>query len=257
VTTPPRRAAVDLAGRGSDSADTAPLEQFLHTRNRALRNEIVARHRGLAQHFAQRYANRGVPAEDLQQTALLALVRAVERFDASRGVEFGAFAAHVIEGALKEHFRDQTWWLHVPRRAKERTVELRRLEEQLTHELGRSPTVAELARCAEIAEDDVLAALAATSAYRATSLDAPRPDGAVDHGPLRDDPGFERVEVHSLVTDLLETLAARERRIVELRFFEGLSQSEIAERVGISQMHVSRLLRKSLGLLRERLDGVH
>lgn len=257
MTAPLRPAAADLAGQESEPAEASALEQFARTRSRTLRNEIVGRHRGLAQHFAQRYANRGVPPEDLQQTALLALVRAVERFDPTRGVEFGAFAAHLIEGALKEHFRDQTWWLHVPRRAKERTLELRRLEEELTHELGRSPTVTELARSAELAEDDVLAALAATSAYRATSLDAPRPDGAVDDGPLRDDPGFERVEVHSLVTDLLDTLAARERRIVELRFFEGLSQAEIAERVGISQMHVSRLLRKSLGLLRERLDGVH
>jgi RNA polymerase sigma-B factor len=231
-----------------------PLTEYASTRDRSLRNQIVSAHRGLALHVAARYAGRGVPLEDLRQTALLSLVKAVDRFDPERGVPFGSYAAQLIEGGLKEHFRDSSWAVHVPRRAKERTVVLRRAEEELTHDLGRSPTVNELADALDLSTDDVLQALSAASAYRVTSIESKSVEHALELGVTAQDSGYEGVEMRNLVGALLDTLEPRERRILELRFFEGMSQGDIAIEVGCSQMHVSRLLRRSLGRLRERLE---
>jgi RNA polymerase sigma-B factor len=231
-----------------------PLSHYARTRDRGMRNQIVGAHRGLALHVASRYSGRGVPLEDLRQTALLSLVKAVDRFDPERGVPFGSYAAQLIEGGLKEHFRDSSWAVHVPRRAKERSVSLRRAEEQLTHDLGRSPTVPELADALDLSTDDVLQALNAAGAYRVTSIESKSVEKAIELGVATPDTGYEHVEMRTLVATLLDTLEPRERRILELRYFEGRSQSEIAGEMGCSQMHVSRLLRRSLGRLRERLE---
>lgn len=230
------------------------LVAYARTRDRALRNEIVHAHRSLANHIAARYAGRGVPLDDLRQTAMLALVKAVERYEPERGVPFSSFAAQVIEGGLKEHFRDSAWAVHVPRRAKERNVALRRTEEELTQLLGRSPTVNELAAALAVSTDDVLQALSAASAFRAASIETPAVGTAVEHGVAASEHGYEGVELRTLVASLLDSLDERERRIVELRFFEGKSQAEIGAIVGLSQMHVSRLLRRTLSRLRERLE---
>lgn len=240
-------------GKALDTASL--LSEYTQTRSPAIRNQLVEANRPLAHHFANRYAGRGVPLDDLRQIALLGLVRALERFEPDRGVAFSTFAGLVVEGTLKEHFRDRTWAVHVPRRAKELHLSLRRLEETFTQESGRSPTVRDLARAAGVSEDAVVEALSAGAAYSSTSLEA----GMVATGHFEnltrvEDDGFAEVEQRSTVVSLLRLLPDRERQIVELRFYEGLSQSDIADRVGVSQMHVSRLLRRALVLLRASIE---
>lgn len=219
-----------------------------------IRNRLVESYAPLAEFFAKRYQKRGVESEDLRQVAQLALVRAVDRFDPSFGVQFSTFAGRTIDGELKRYFRDKAWSVRVPRSLKERSSLVRSASEAFSTEHGRSPTVAELAAALEMDEDDVLEALDVQGAYRAASLDAPAgsEDGhmAVVDTLGADDVALERTDLREAVSKLLETLPERERQIVELRFFNELSQSEIAERVGVSQMHVSRLLRRSLDQLR-------
>jgi RNA polymerase sigma-B factor len=233
---------------GDDRDELAELfATFARTRDRRLRDRLVAAHLPLATHLARRFANRGEQVEDLEQVAALALVLAVERFDPDRGLAFSTFAAPTILGELKRHFRDRGWTLRVPRRIQELHLALAGVVERLTHDLGRPPTVAEIAAAAGAAEEEVLEALDAGRAYRADSLDAP--DDAAEPG--GEDPDLERAEVGASLAPLLERLPARERLVVHLRFFEHMTQSEIAARLGISQVHVSRLLARSLRRLRE------
>jgi RNA polymerase sigma-B factor len=191
------------------------------------------------------------------QIAMLGTLKAVERFDPDRGIPFSSFASRTVNGEIKRYFRDRTWAVRPPRGAQERHLDLRRARASLSSRLGRPPTVPELARELAISSDEVLDAVEAGAAYRATSLDARRP-GDEDNGSLADRlPGGEApsrpVELRVLVDQLLDTLPEREAEILRLRFYDELTQSEIAERLGISQMHVSRLIRRCLVDLRDAL----
>jgi RNA polymerase sigma-B factor len=229
------------------------------TRDRAIRDELIEAHLRLAEHLARRFANRGVATDDLIQVASLGLVKAVERFEPERGLEFSTFATPTIVGELKRHFRDKGWSVRVPRRVQELHVELNTLVGNLTQRLGRSPTITELATAAHTSEEDVLEAMEAAQAYRSASLDAPALVSEEDMRGLSgqvggaDDAMF-LTENRIVLKDLLASLPKRERLMLHLRYFEGMTQSQIAERLDISQMHVSRLLAKSLRRLRERAE---
>ncbi len=228
------------------------------TGDRAIRDELIEAHLRLAEHLARRFNNRGVPLEDLVQVASLGLVKAVERFEPERGLEFSTFATPTIVGELKRHFRDKGWAVRVPRRIQELHVEINGLVGTLTQRLGRSPTIEELARASATSEEEVLEAMEAAQAYRSASIDAP--SGGDDSGlglagQLGDnDTNLFAAENKMLVASLVETLPKREQLIMRLRFYDGMTQTQIAERLGISQMHVSRLLARSLGQLRNRLE---
>jgi RNA polymerase sigma-B factor len=244
----------DRRAESPDVVDEVALfREFRTTRSRRVRNELVERHMGLAAHVARRFGRRGPSDEDLRQVAFLALVKAVDRFEPDRNVAFSTFAGRTIEGEIKRHFRDHTWTVRVPRSAKETHLRLRRATEELAQRLGHSPTVAQLAEHLGIATDDVVEGIAAGAAYTTASLDAPA--GADTEGNRQlgeDEEGFGHVSDTTVVETLLEELPKREQQIVRLRFYEELSQSEIAERIGISQMHVSRLLRRSFEQMRRR-----
>lgn len=236
-----------------DDAERTLFVEFRRTGSRRLRNELVERHLGLAAHVARRFGRRGPSDDDLRQVAFLALVKAVDRFEPERNVAFSTFAGRTIEGEIKRHFRDHTWMVRVPRSAKEIHLQLRRATDELTQRLGRSPTVTQLAEHLGIDTDHVVEGIAAGSAYSTASLDAPT--GTDGDGTLQiggDDAGFGHVGDVTLVEDMMARLPSREQEIVRLRFYEELSQSEIAERVGISQMHVSRLLRRSFEQMRRQ-----
>lgn len=245
----------------SEAGDLDDLELFrtlAQTKRRSVRNQLVERHMGLAAHIAKRYQRAGTRDDDLRQVAMVGLVKAVDRFDPEYGASFSAFAGRTIEGELKRYFRDRTWTVRVPRGAKELHLQVRRATEQLGHDLGRSPTVEELATHLQLDRDDVLRGLAASAAYNVGTLDTGSADDDVApdrHGALAvDDAGYAETEDRQVVTDLLARLPEREREIVRLRFYERMSQSEIGETMGISQMHVSRLLRRSFDQMREWID---
>lgn len=243
------------------SASEATLERFREYRrtgDRRVRNALVEQHMGLAEHLARRYRNRGQAADDLNQVALLGLVKAVDRFDPSRGLAFTTFATPTILGELKRHFRDRAWTVHVPRQVQEQILAVTRSIQDLHQVLGRSPTVAETARASGLSEEAVLAAMEANRVLAVGSLDAPLTADA-DAGTVADhigseESGHEAVEHRMLVASLVDVLPSREREIVRLRFYEGLSQSQIGDRLGISQMHVSRLLARTLSRLRGMVD---
>ncbi len=221
-----------------------------------LRTELITEFTGLAAYFARRYDRRGVPREDLHQVAMLGLVNAVDRFDPELETRFVSFAGRTIDGEIKRFFRDRTWSVRMPRRLQELHLRVRRASEELSHTLGRPPTISELADHVGVETDDVLAALDAGNAYRADSLDRPAPGEEERRSDIASpdaDAGFTAIEQRSLVQDLLSGLPERERRILELRFFNEMSQTEIAAELGISQMHVSRLLARTLAQLRQGL----
>jgi RNA polymerase sigma-B factor len=226
-----------------------------------LRNELVEEHREIADFYVKRYGGRGVPADDLQQVALLTVLRAVERFDPERGIEFSTFASRTIEGELKRYFRDRTWSVKPPRRMQELHLELRRTEEDLVQRLGRSPTVQELADELDETVDHVLEAMEAGVAHNAASLDQPeRGDETLTSGTTRPERalaqpegGYAGVDHSLLISDLLDELPERERQVIRMRFFENMTQPEIAEKIGVSQSYLSRILRRTLLDLRERL----
>ena len=210
---------------------------------------------GLAVHIAKRYNVRAGRDDDIEQVAMLALVKAVDRFDHTMGVPFAAFAGRTIEGEIKRHFRDATWSVKVPRGAKELHLAVRRANDELSSSLGRSPSVAEVAEHLQIPTDDVITGLSVSEARRTESID-PRPSDDGSSGSDRNraiskhERGFVDVENETVIEQLLEVLPEREREIVRLRFYGGMSQVDIAEEVGVSQMHVSRLLQKSFEQLR-------
>ncbi|MGH9177463.1 MAG: SigB/SigF/SigG family RNA polymerase sigma factor [Acidimicrobiales bacterium] len=228
--------------------------EFAETRAPAMRDELIEAHLGLAEYLARRFSNRGEPLDDLVQVASVGLLKAVDRFDPGRGVEFSTYATHTIVGELKRHFRDKGWAVRAPRRMQELYLRLGKIVSTLSQELGRSPTIPELANEAQVSEEEVLEALEAGQAYRFASLDAPSPGD--DEGDSmsahlgEDDAGLVDAEHRVALSPLLDQLPRREQMILHLRFFEGMTQSEIAGQLGISQMHVSRLLARSLAQLR-------
>lgn len=234
--------------------------EFAQTGDPKLRHELVEAHLGLAEYLARRFGNRGEALDDLVQVGSLALLKAVDRFDPTREVEFSTYATHTIAGELKRHFRDKGWAVRAPRRMQELYLRLGQVIATLSQEQGRSPTVAEMAQATGVSEEEVLEALEAGQAYRSSSIDTPGAgeDGGDDLASRLggDDPGFERAEGRALLSPLVEGLPPRQQEILHLRFYEGLTQSEIARRLGISQMHVSRLLTRSLTQLREQAGDV-
>jgi RNA polymerase sigma-B factor len=229
------------------------FREYADTKDPALREDLVTAHIGLAEYLARRFTNRGEPLDDLVQVASLGLLKAVDRFDPERGLEFSTYATPTIVGELKRHFRDKGWAVRVPRRVQELHLRLGSVVSVLSQELGRSPTIGEIAQAASVSEEDVLEAIEAGHAYRFTSLDAP--SGSDDEGTLatqlgEDDQALIDSEHRVALSPLIARFPPRERTILHLRFFEGLTQSEIAGRLGISQMHVSRLLARSLAQLR-------
>jgi RNA polymerase sigma-B factor len=218
------------------------------------REALVALMLPLARSVARRYAGKGEPLDDLEQVASLGLIKAIDRFDLGRDVRFATYAVPTIAGELKRHFRDRGWMLRVPRDIQEQSARLTRARETLVHDLGRAPTVAELCAATGLDEEQALEALSAGEAYRALSLDEPLADGTTSMDLVGDDDeNFERAEARAMLHDGLHQLPLREREILHLRFFEGLTQREIADRVGISQMHVSRLIRRTVERLREQI----
>ena len=230
------------------------LERFIElsrSHDRALRDALVADHLDLAGHVARRFINRGEPYDDLFQVASLALVKAVDRFDPDVGVKFSTFAAKYIVGELKRHFRDRGWAIRAPRRVQELYLELGHYIEELSQQLGRAPTVSELAAAVGRSEEDVLEATEAGRNYRTSSLDAPVAGGQTLASVLSEvDRNISQIEERSLLAQALEHLSPRDRVIVHMRFVDGMTQSEIAARVGLSQMQISRILSANVTLLR-------
>lgn len=244
------------APSGGGSADR--FVELARTGDPTIRGELVEAHMGLARHLAGRFAQRGESYDDLVQVASMALVHAVDRFDPTMGVAFSTFATRTILGELKRHFRDKAWAVRAPRRIQELYIELNALVGQLSQELGRSPSIKELAREAGASDELVLEALEAGRSYRAASLDAPVAGDEEETLGDRigaDDGAFTDAEHRAQLGPLLERLPEREQHIVTLRFAAGMTQSEIASKLGISQMHVSRLLARSLAQLRAQIDG--
>jgi RNA polymerase sigma-B factor len=233
-------------------------ERFAELRrsgDRALRDALVEEHLWLARHCARRFADKGEPRDDLEQVASLALVKSVDRFDPSFGVRFSTFAVPTIMGELRRHFRDRTWSVRVTRRLKDLHLELKAANEVLSHDLGRAPSVDELADALDTSVDEVLEALEAGASYRATSLTVGGPDEDDHELDLAvDDEHIGATGTRVALEDAMRTLSERDRRVVYLRFYLGLSQSEIAEQVGVSQVHVSRILRSSLARLGDELE---
>ncbi|HEX2119363.1 MAG TPA: RNA polymerase sigma factor SigF [Acidimicrobiales bacterium] len=244
-----------------DSKERDELRRKFHdyarTRDRALRDDLVTAHMGVAEYLARRFTNRGEPLDDLVQVAALGLLKAVDRFDPDRGLEFSTYATPTIVGELKRHFRDKGWAVRVPRRVQELHLRLGSVVSVLSQELGRSPTIGEIAQAAAVSEEEVLEAIEAGHAYRFTSLDAPT--GGEDESALSnqlgmEDQGLIDSEHRVTLSPLIAQFPPRERMILHLRFFEGMTQSEIAGRLGISQMHVSRLLARALSQLRTQAE---
>lgn len=213
----------------------------------------------LVRALAARYARRGEPLEDLVQVGTIGLIKAVDRFDPARGVDIASFATPTILGEIRRHFRDRTWMVHVPRGLQEAHRTVNQALTELSGQLGRSPSIQELAAHTGLPADDVLDAIAVGAAYQPMSLS--RPPGADDDESTVDiaidDDGFASAEARAMLTERLAGLPEREQRILLMRFAQGLTQSEIAERVGISQMHVSRLIGRALQTLREQVGDAH
>jgi RNA polymerase sigma-B factor len=237
----------------------AILERFRayrRTGDRKLRNELVEEHRWIALRCARRFDHRGEPLDDLIQVAQLGVLKAVERYDPDHGAAFPSFAMPTVMGELRRHFRDRTWSTSVPRRLKELHVSMARALERLGQALGRQPTVDELASELGVTPDEVLEALDAGAAYRAAPLS--RPDDAdEEREPAvlgEDDVELSGSDSRLALRHLLGALPDRQRTIVYLRYFGSLTQQEIADRMGMSQVHVSRLLRQSLEQLRAEME---
>lgn len=253
-----------IASRGGEPLSvvgSAELFRRWHAyQDREARNELVGRFMPLARKLARRYAHSSEPYDDLLQVASLGLVKALERFDPERGFAFSSFAVPTIVGELKRYFRDTAWALHVDRAAQERARKIVDAQKKLSTRSGRIPTVAELAQYLEFSQEDVLDGLQAAEAYGAISLDAPvSSEGDEDSSRLEtlgaEDERLGRVHDQATIFAAARSLGTHEREVLYLRFGEDLTQSEIAERIGVSQMQVSRVLRRSLAHLRELAGG--
>jgi RNA polymerase sigma-B factor len=221
------------------------------------RDDLVRLHLPLVEHLTRRFLNRGEHYDDLLQVGTIGLIKAIDRFDSDRGVEFSTYATPTIVGEIKRHFRDKSWAIRVPRRLQELRAAISGVTAELTQDLGRSPTVAEIARKIGVTDEEVIEGLESGNAYTTLSLDA---GDSGEDGTLsmldtigEDDEALEHVENRESLKPLLEQLDPREKHILTLRFFRGMTQSQIATEIGVSQMHVSRLLNKTLAQLRERL----
>jgi RNA polymerase sigma-B factor len=238
----PQREARDLFERYDRSGDPRAREL------------LVRRYTPLARHLAARYACGGEPFEDLFQVACLGLLKAIDRFDCRRGAAFTSFAVPTIVGELKRHFRDATWVVHVPHSVHDLAMRVRWVTLEETQRLGREPSAAELADMLDADEQRVAAALAALAAYQVASLEAPCDADGPDHDVGAEDGGFSRIEQQAELDDLIGCLSAGERQILRLRFEDDLTQRQIGDLLGVSQVSVSRILRRSLGQLRATIE---
>ena len=246
----------------SRARSTELFGELAHPRTRVarraeVRDELVRLHLPLVEHLARRFRNRGEPYDDLVQVGTIGLIKAVDRFDLERKVEFSTYATPTIVGEIKRHFRDRGWVIRVPRRLQELRLALAAASSELTQNLGRSPTVNELAEHIGVSGEDVIEAIESGNAYSTVSLDAS--DSGDDPGaPIievvgAEDEAFVDVENRESVRPLVARLDPREKQILMLRFFRGMTQSQIAQEIGVSQMHVSRLLNRTLARLRAEL----
>jgi RNA polymerase sigma-B factor len=253
---------------GSDGTDdTEPYELLArlsslpadHPSRPAVRDQVIEAWLPLAERMARRFQGRGVPLEDLTQIASLGLIKAVDRFDSARGATFLGFAVPTMAGEIRRYFRDHTWDVRVPRRVQELWLAASASKDSLAQELRHAPTADELAAELDVSPDEMTECLRAGTAHRAVSLNAPAPgtEGTIELGDTlaEQDAGLAMAELRMTLGPVLDTLPEREQRIVRMRFYENLTQSQIAERVGVSQMHVSRLLSRSLAIVREALLG--
>ena len=237
----------------TEKSDKVLLRRYHEEGDLAAREQLIEQYMSLVRSLARRYSYRGEPLEDLVQIGAIGLIKAIDRFDVNRGVELTTYATPNIIGEIKRHFRDKGWSVRVPRALQELNVQLSRLMEQLTVELGRSPTIPELAKASGATEEDVLEALESGRAYSSLSLSTGG-DGDDELDPLESigtvEHQYEVSEDRAVLAPGFRALDERERKILQLRFFDGLTQSQIAQQVGISQMHVSRLIRRSLEKIR-------
>jgi RNA polymerase sigma-B factor len=241
------------------AAECELWRRFSATRDPAVREELARRYLSFAKGLAMRYRGASESADDLIQVASLGLINAIDRFDPERGTPFAAFAAPTILGELKRHFRDRVWTVRVPRGLHDRMAEAEKAITVLTRELQRSPTVREIASRMEIDEADVLEVLEANHNRRPLSLDRPGPSEDADESTPAEwlgseDEGFDLIEGRIALEEAIPHLSERERLVLRLRFVEDMTQSQIAERIGHSQMHVSRILRRTLQRVRERIE---
>ncbi|MFB7586696.1 RNA polymerase sigma factor SigF [Streptomyces sp. NPDC056169] len=242
-----RLRALDTEGAASDSPERTYV-----------RDTLIELNLPLVRYAAARFRSRNEPMEDIVQVGTIGLIKAIDRFDCERGVEFPTFAMPTVVGEIKRFFRDTSWSVRVPRRLQELRLALTKASDELAQKLDRSPTVPELAAVLGVSEEDVVDGLAVGNAYTASSLDSPSPEDDGGEGSLADrlgyeDTALEGVEYRESLKPLLAKLPPRERQIIMLRFFANMTQSQIGEEVGISQMHVSRLLTRTLAQLREGL----
>lgn len=255
---PASTAAPEEALAGEDEL----LRRFSRTRDPEVKEELVRRFLPLARSLAMRYRGGGEPSDDLIQVASVGLIGAIDRFDPDRGVPFAAFAAPTILGELRRHFRDRVWALRVPRGLQERIADVDEAIAKLSGILERSPSVREVAEHLGVEHGDVLEAIEASDARKTISLNQPSPSGdseatAISERLGQEDPGFELVEHRSAIERGIGDLGDLEREVLRLRFVEDLTQSTIAERIGYSQMHVSRLIRGALEHLRKAAHEHH
>lgn len=240
------------------TANDAPTEQLQPiSREAPDRQTLIERHRGLAQYLARKYTGRGEPLDDLTQVAHIGLVKAADRYDPAHGVAFPTYATPTILGELKRHFRDKGWPVRIPRRLQEHHLHIRSTIADLHQQLGRSPTPHEIAEHAHLTLDDVLETMETGYTIQPVSLDTP-PD-TDDYEPASrlgtSDPHFDTAETRATLTPALNELPERERIIISLRYYRDYTQAQIAEELGISQMHVSRLLTRTLRTLRQLLGS--
>jgi RNA polymerase sigma-B factor len=247
------------AARAAQQAEDRELLRRYHERgDTSAREKLIARHLPLVRSLARRYAGRGEPLEDIEQVGAIGLIKAIDRFDIERQVSLATYATPNVVGEIKRHFRDKGWAIRVPRSLQELNAKMSGAIDDLTARLGRSPSVSEIAASLGTTNEEVLEALEVGSAYSALSLDA-SPGGDDDGAePMEtigtEDAEFDRSEDRATLGPALAHLPEREREILRMRFEEGLPQTQIAERVGLSQMHVSRLIRRSLAAMREELE---
>jgi len=233
------------------------LKQFHESRDPKLRDELILAYSDLAAYLARKFANRGEPVEDLIQVASIGLLKAMDRFDPTRGTEFTTYATATVVGEIKRHFRDKFWAIRVPRRLRELNNSLMKTVETLAQRVGRSPTIPELVEETGIPFEDVVEAFELGHAYSPISLDAEGDDehGTVASGLGGEDPALARMEDRHTLEGALQRLSDRQRDVIRLRYYDGLSQADIATRLGISQIHVSRIQREALRRLRFLIEA--
>ena len=241
----------------SQTDDRELLRRYHEDGDRSARELLVQRHLPLVRALARRYAGRGEALEDIEQVGAIGLIKAIDRYELSREVALTTYATPNVVGEIKRHFRDKGWAIRVPRALQELNGKMGPTIERLTGRLGRSPSIAEIAEELQTTPEQVLEAMEAGSAYAPASLSAgPTAEGELD--PMEtigtEDLNFERSEQRASLEPALELLPEREREILRMRFEDGLTQTQIAEQVGVSQMHVSRLIRKSLARMRAELS---